>query len=100
MKRDNRLRRDRKRHQQKIDQNAARCVSRPNLSEKGIAEIKAEERMRGQLAEQGAPEFRSRASESGSPKTTRLAADVKTSGRDDGEGDGETDELAAADLNR
>src|SRR5439155_715064 len=43
--------------QQKIDQNRGRVRVAADLSEKGIAEIKAEERMRGQLAEQALQNF-------------------------------------------
>jgi phage shock protein A len=43
--------------QQKIDQNRGKVRVSADLSEKGIAEIKAEERMRGQLAEQALQNF-------------------------------------------
>ena len=43
--------------QQKIDQNRGKVRVAADLSEKGIAEIKAEERMRGQLAEQALQNF-------------------------------------------
>src|SRR5437867_827408 len=42
--------------QQKIDQNRGKVRVAADLSEKGIAEIKAEERMQGQLAEQALQE--------------------------------------------
>ena len=43
--------------QQKIDQNRGKVRVAADLSEKGIAEINAEERMRGQLAEQALQSF-------------------------------------------
>ena len=43
--------------QQKIDQNRGKVRVAADLSEKGIAEINAEERMRGQLAEQALQNF-------------------------------------------
>ena len=43
--------------QQKIDQNRGKVRVAADLSEKGIAEIKAEERMQGQLAEQALQDF-------------------------------------------
>jgi phage shock protein A len=43
--------------QQKIDQNRGRTRVAVDLSEKGIAEIKAEERMQSQLAEQALTDF-------------------------------------------
>jgi phage shock protein A len=43
--------------QQKIDQNRGRVRVAADLSEKGIAEINAEDRMRGQLAEQALQNF-------------------------------------------
>jgi len=43
--------------QQRIDQNRGKVRVAADLSEKGIAEIKAEERMQGQLAEQALQEF-------------------------------------------
>jgi phage shock protein A len=43
--------------QQKIDQNRGRVRVAADLSEKGIAEIKAEERMQAQLAEQALTDF-------------------------------------------
>jgi phage shock protein A len=43
--------------QQRIDQNRGRVRVAADLSEQGIAEIKAEERMQGQLAEQALQDF-------------------------------------------
>jgi phage shock protein A len=43
--------------QQKIDQNRGKVRVAADLSEKGIAEIKAEERIQGQLAEQALQDF-------------------------------------------
>ncbi len=43
--------------QQRIDQNRGKVRVAADLSEKGIAEIKAEERMQGQLAEQALQNF-------------------------------------------
>ena len=43
--------------QQKIDQNRGKVRVAADLSEKGVAEIKAEERMQGQLAEQALQNF-------------------------------------------
>ena len=43
--------------QQKIDQNRGKVRVAADLSEKGIAEIKAEERMQGELAEQALQNF-------------------------------------------
>ena len=43
--------------QQKIDQNRGKVRVAADLSEKGIADIKAEERMQGQLAEQALSDF-------------------------------------------
>src|SRR5712691_13130779 len=43
--------------QQRIDQNRGKVRVAADLSEKGIAEIKAEERMQGQLAEQALQDF-------------------------------------------
>jgi len=43
--------------QQKIDQNRGKARVAADLSEKGIAEIKAEERMQAQLAEQALTDF-------------------------------------------
>ena len=47
--------------QQKIDQNRGKVRVAADLSEKGIAEIKAEERMQGQLAEEALQQLRGRA---------------------------------------
>ena len=65
--------------QQKIDQNRGKVRVAADLSEKGIAEIKAEERMRGQLAEQALQNFEV---ELGirSPETTPIAQTSKDLG--------------------
>ena len=65
--------------QQKIDQNRGKVRVAADLSEKGIAEIKAEERMRGQLAEQALQNFEV---ELGirSPETTPMAQTSKDLG--------------------
>jgi phage shock protein A len=65
--------------QQRIDQNRGRVRVAADLSEKGIAEIKAEERMRGQLAEQALQNFEV---ELGirSPETTPIAQTSKDLG--------------------
>ena len=65
--------------QQKIDQNRGRVRVAADLSEKGITEIKAEERMRGQLAEQALENFEV---ELGirSPETTPIAQTSKDLG--------------------
>jgi phage shock protein A len=65
--------------QQKIDQNRGKVRVAADLSEKGIAEIKAEERMRGQLAEQALQSFEV---ELGirSPETTPIAQTSKDLG--------------------
>jgi len=65
--------------QQKIDQNRGRVRVAADLSEKGIAEIKAEERMQGQLAEQALQDFEV---ELGlrSPETTPVAQTAKDLG--------------------
>src|SRR3989442_440082 len=65
--------------QQKIDQNRGKVRVAADLSEKGIAEIKAEERMRGQLAEQALQSFEV---ELGirSPETTPVAQTSKDLG--------------------
>jgi phage shock protein A len=70
--------------QQKIDQNRGRVRVAADLSEKGIAEIKAEERMRGQLAEQALQSFEV---ELGirSPETTPIAQTSKDLGPADAE---------------
>jgi phage shock protein A len=70
--------------QQKIDQNRGRVRVAADLSEKGIAEIKAEERMRGQLAEQALQNFEV---ELGirSPETTPIAQTSKDLGPADAE---------------
>jgi phage shock protein A len=65
--------------QQKIDQNRGKVRVAADLSEKGIAEIKAEERMQGQLAEQALQDFEV---ELGlrSPETTPIAQTAKDLG--------------------
>jgi phage shock protein A len=65
--------------QQKIDQNRGRVRVAADLSEQGIAEIKAEERMRGQLAEQALQGFEA---ELGlrSPETTPVSQTAKDLG--------------------
>src|SRR5205814_456969 len=64
--------------QQKIDQNRGKVRVSADLSERGIAEIKAEERMQGQLAEQALQNFEV---ELGlrSPETTPVAQALKIS---------------------
>src|SRR5215211_2454340 len=65
--------------QQKIDQNRGKVRVATDLSEQGIAEIKAEERMQGQLAEQALQDFEV---ELGirSPETTPVANTSKDLG--------------------
>ena len=65
--------------QQKIDQNRGKVRVAADLSHKGIAEIDAEERMRGQLAEQALQNFEV---ELGlrSPETTPMAQTTKDLG--------------------
>jgi phage shock protein A len=65
--------------QQKIDQNRGKVRVAADLSEKGIAEIKAEERMQGQLAEQALQDFEV---ELGlrSPETSPIAQTAKDLG--------------------
>ena len=65
--------------QQKIDQNRGKVRVAADLSEQGIAEIKAEERMQGQLAEQALQDFEV---ELGlrSPETTPVAQTAKDLG--------------------
>ena len=65
--------------QQKIDQNRGKVRVAADLSERGIAEIKAEERMQGQLAEQALQNFEV---ELGlrSPETTPVAQASKDLG--------------------
>ncbi len=65
--------------QQKIDQNRGKVRVAADLSEKGIAEIKAEERVQGQLAEQALQDFEV---ELGirSPDTTPIAQTTKDLG--------------------
>ena len=65
--------------QQRIDQNRGKVRVAADLSEKGIAEIKAEERMQGELAEQALQNFEV---ELGlrSPETTPVAQSAKDLG--------------------
>ena len=65
--------------QQKIDQNRGKVRVSADLSEKGIAEIKAEERMQGQLAEEALQNFEV---ELGirTPETTPVASTAKDLG--------------------
>jgi phage shock protein A len=65
--------------QQKIDQNRGKVRVAADLSEKGIAEINAEERMQGQLAEQALQDFEV---ELGirSPETTPVSQTAKDLG--------------------
>lgn len=65
--------------QQKIDQNRGKVRVAADLSEKGIAEIKAEERMRGQLAEQALQNFEVELGMR-SPETTPIAQTSKDLG--------------------
>ena len=65
--------------QQKIDQNRAKVRVAADLSEKGIAEIKAEERMQGQLAEQALQDFEVELGMR-SPETTPVAQTAKDLG--------------------
>ena len=65
--------------QQKIDQNRGKVRVAADLSEKGIAEIKAEERMQGQLAEQALQDFEVELGMR-SPETTPVAQSAKDLG--------------------
>jgi len=65
--------------QQKIDQNRGKVRVAADLSEKGIAEIKAEERMQGQLAEQALQDFEVELGMR-SPETTPVAQTAKDLG--------------------
>src|SRR3989442_7133021 len=65
--------------QQKIDQNRGKVRVAADLSEKGIAEIKAEERMRGQLAEQALQNFEAELGLK-SPETTPVSQTEKDLG--------------------
>src|SRR5438094_5734852 len=65
--------------QQKIDQNRGKVRVAADLSEKGIAEIKAEERMQGQLAEQALQDFEVELGLK-SPDTTPVAQTTKDLG--------------------
>jgi len=76
--------------QQRIDQNRGKVRVAADLSEKGIAEIKAEERMQGQLAEQALQDFEVELGMR-SPETTPVGSGTG----DDGQGLSETDELTS-----
>jgi phage shock protein A len=65
--------------QQKIDQNRGRVRVAADLSEKGIAEIDAEERMQSELAEQALTEFEVELGLK-SPETTKVAQAAKDLG--------------------
>jgi phage shock protein A len=65
--------------QQKIDQNRGKVRVAADLSEKGIADIKAEERMQGQLAEQALTDFEVELGLK-SPDTTRVTPTAKDLG--------------------
>jgi phage shock protein A len=65
--------------QQKIDQNRGKVRVAADLSEKGIAEIKAEERMQGQLADQALSDFEVELGLK-SPETTPVAQTSKDLG--------------------
>ena len=65
--------------QQKIDQNRGRVRVAADLSQKGIAEIEAEERMQGVLAEEALSNFEVELGLK-SPETTRIAPAAKDLG--------------------
>src|SRR4026209_558374 len=65
--------------QQKIDQNRGRVRVAADLSQKGIAEIQAEERMQAQLAEQALTDFEVELGLK-SPETTPMAQTAKDLG--------------------
>jgi phage shock protein A len=65
--------------QQKIDQNRGKVRVAADLSQKGIAEINAEERMRGELAEQALQNFEVELGMR-SPETTPVAQTAKDLG--------------------
>jgi len=65
--------------QQKIDQNRGKVRVAADLSERGIAEIKAEERMQGELAEQALQDFEVELGLK-SPETTPVAQTAKDLG--------------------
>ena len=65
--------------QQRIDQNRGKVRVAADLSEKGIAEIKAEERMQGQLAEQALQDFEVELGMR-SPETTPVSQTAKDLG--------------------
>ena len=68
-----------------------------DLSQKGIAEIEAEERMQGVLAEQALSDFEVELGLK-SPETTPIAQTAKDLGPADREGDREADQLSEADV--
>ena len=65
--------------QQKIDQNRGRVRVAADLSQKGIAEIDAQERMQGQLAEQALQDFEVELGMR-TPETTPVASSAKDLG--------------------
>jgi phage shock protein A len=65
--------------QQKIDQNRGKVRVAADLSEKGIADIQAEERMQAEMAEQALTQFEAELGLK-SPETTRLAQSTKDLG--------------------
>jgi len=65
--------------QQKIDQNRGKVRVAADLSQKGIAEIQAEERMQGQLAEQALTDFEVELGLK-SPETTPISQTAKDLG--------------------
>ena len=65
--------------QQRIDQNRGKVRVAADLSEQGIAEIKAEERMQGQLAEQALQDFEVELGMR-SPETTPVSQTAKDLG--------------------
>ena len=65
--------------QRKIDENRGKVRVAADLSEQGIAEIKAEERMQGQLAEQALQDFEVELGMR-SPETTPVASSAKDLG--------------------
>jgi hypothetical protein len=65
--------------QQKIDQNRGKVRVAADLSEKGIAEIQAEERMEAELAEQALTDFEVELGLK-TPETTRVSQAAKDLG--------------------
>ena len=65
--------------QQKIDQNRGKVRVAADLSKQGIAEIQAEERMQGQLAEQALTDFEVELGLK-SPETTPMSQTAKDLG--------------------